>query len=83
MKAMSVYWIVWASTMFVSFAIPEFWALATHHPENTLSENFWRMEQFLPGQDFMHWTAIHYLIGVTLTVWLLWLIGHLVYGIWR
>lgn len=83
MTKMAIYWTVWFFASFVSFAIPEFWALATGHPENTLSENWWQLEQFLPGQDIMHWTAIHYLLGITLLILLVWLIGHLVFGIWR
>lgn len=83
MNGWSWYWTGWFFAMFVAFAVPEFYALATHHPENTLSENFWRLEQQLPGQDFMHWTALHYLLGVTLVILLAWLIGHLVFGIWR
>jgi hypothetical protein len=83
MKPMSIYWIVWASVMFVSFAIPEFWALATHHPENTLSDNVWRLEKFLPGDHWYQWSAVHVLIGGALIVLFGWLIGHFVWGVWR
>lgn len=83
MNKFSIYWIVWASVMFVSFAIPEFWALANSRPEDTLSENVWRLEQFLPGQDIWHWTALHILIGGVLFLVCGWLALHLSAGLWR
>jgi hypothetical protein len=83
MNGWSIYWVVWAGAVFVSFAAPEFWALATGHSENTLSQNLWRLEQFLPGQHVWQWSALHFLIGGALLVLLVWLIGHLVFGIWR
>lgn len=83
MNGWSIYWTVWTVAMFVAFAIPEFWALATGHPENTLSENVWRLEQLLPGQHVWQWTAVHALVGGALFVLLIWLAFHFTFGIWR
>ena len=60
-------WIAW-------FAACEFTALATGHPEDTLSEFTWRAEAL--GQP---WTFARYLVAA----FCLWLAGHLVFGWWR
>ncbi|MGH3438118.1 MAG: hypothetical protein ACRDRN_16825, partial [Sciscionella sp.] len=62
---------------------PELYALATHHGENTLSAQIWRLEQYKSGQVITQWTALHFLIGGVIVVLLLWLIGHFTFGIWR
>jgi hypothetical protein len=51
MNRMSWYWLIWFILCFpVSFLIPELWALWSGRPEDTLSENIWRLEQDAPGQ---------------------------------
>jgi hypothetical protein len=79
----STYWIWWFTIAMVAFLGPELYALASHHPENTLSQNVWRLEQIAPGQHVWQWTALHVLIGGSLALLLVWLLGHLVLGIWR
>jgi hypothetical protein len=80
----SWYWLCWFIFFVpVSFLIPELFELGTGHPENTLSANVWRLEKWMPGQDLGHWTALHVLVGGCLAVLLIWLLGHLVFGLWR
>ena len=84
-NAWSWYWLAWFVVTFpVAFLVPEMIALASRHPENTLSAQIWRLEGFLPGHagPVWNWTALHILIGGVLAVLLLWLIGHFVLGIW-
>jgi hypothetical protein len=76
-----IYWLVWFLVTFVTFIVPELWALFTN-AKNTLSWTLWDLEQFLPGTSLWKWTALHFLIGGILVVLLVWLIGHLVFGIW-
>lgn len=83
MNGWSWYWTGWFFGWTAMFMGPEFYALATGHPANTLSANVWRLEGFLPGQDVMHWTAVHLLFTACLIVFFAWLIGHFGWGIWR
>lgn len=80
---MKVYWGVWALVTFVSFIVPETIALFTN-VKNTLSWQVWNLESTRPGGGTQvgHWTAAHFLVGGVLIVLLLWLIGHLVFGLW-
>lgn len=81
----SWYWLIWFIVAFpVAFLVPELIALASGHPENTLSAQIWRLEGFLPGHAGVvwHWTALHFLIGGVLAILLVWLIGHFTLGIW-
>jgi len=79
----SIYWLCWFGATLVAFLVPELYALATGHGENTLSAQVWELEKITPGQHVWQWTALHVLIGGGLTVVLLWLIIHLAWGIWR
>lgn len=81
----SWYWLIWFIVAFpLAFLVPELIALASGHPENTLSAQIWRLEGFLPGHAGVvwHWTALHFLIGGVLAILLVWLIGHFTLGIW-
>jgi hypothetical protein len=80
---MKLYWTLWFLASFVTFIIPEVWAIATN-AKNTLSWTFWNLEKFNPGNDTLSsWTALHFLIGGVLGVLLVWLTGHLIFGMWR
>lgn len=79
---MKTYWAWWASLSFLFFIVPELYAAFTN-PQNTLSWTVWDVEGFQPGQPITAWTATHILIGGVLCTVLLWLIGHLVFGLWR
>ena len=83
MNGWSVYWLTWLTVTFASFLAPEVYALATKHPENTLSWQIWRLEKIMPGESIWHWSALHILLGGSLFIGLVWLAVHLVFGIWR
>lgn len=76
------YWLVWSIVTFLTFIIPEAYALATNW-RNTLSESVWDMERFTPNQPLVHWTAVHFLFGGILLTLFAWLIGHFLFGFWR
>lgn len=76
------YWLIWAVASFTSFLVPEVIALCTN-ARNTLSWTVWDFEGGVPGDPIGRWTSTHVLFGGMLVVVLLWLIGHLVFGIWR
>ena len=82
MTAWQRYWLVWATVSFLTFLGPELVA-AFSDPRNTLSWTVWDFEGGQPGDPVDLWTSTHVLFGGILTVVLLWLIGHLVFGIWR
>jgi hypothetical protein len=77
-----LYWALWALGTFASFLIPELIAVFTN-PKNTLSWTVWDLEGGNPGDPIGAWTTAHVLLGGALLVVLVWLIGHLVFGIWR
>lgn len=83
MNGWSRYWLAWFAVSFTAFIVPEAVALVTGHVENTLSDNVWRLEGVGTSGSVWHWTALHVLLGGSLAVVLVWLIGHLVFGIWR
>ena len=71
------YWLfVWLT---VGFGVPETLALATKHPEYTLSETSWRMFDVLPGQTLFEWNFAHLIVACLL----FWLFVHISFGIWR
>lgn len=75
------YWITW---FFGGFGVYEGWALI-YNTQDTLSWQFWGLEQvnFSDPVQFSTWTPVHYAIGVVLLAGMVWLFGHLVFGIWR
>jgi len=80
----SWYWPSWfVGAIGLLFLVPECIALATN-TANTLSWYVWRLTgEFVPGErGLWNWSALHVLIGGLLTVLFLWLIGHLVFGLW-
>lgn len=82
--AWSHYWLWWTVATFVAFIVPELWALASGHPERTLSAQVWRLEGILQrNAPVVQWTAVHFLLGGMFVVVFVWLIGHFVAGIWR
>jgi hypothetical protein len=62
----SLYWSVW---LFLLFGVPEGIALATGHPENTLSDQVWHLE----GTGATFWRYVVFAV-------LFWLLIHMV---WR
>jgi hypothetical protein len=76
------YWLFWA---FLGFGLPEAYGLV-FNTKDTLSWQFWgALEHLNFGHpyDFSDWTWLHYLLGICLLIGMVWLFGHLVFGIWR
>lgn len=82
-KSMQIYWSVWAVFTLVSFLTPELVMLAIRRPQDTLSANVWRWESFLPGQQVVNWTFLHFAFIVVLLCLDIWLLGHFGWGLWR
>lgn len=78
MNAWSWYWLGWLLSSFTFFIIPESFALASRKPENTLSAQIWRLEGAVTGQPIWQWTAVHFLLGGIIFVFLMWLMLHFV-----
>lgn len=69
----SFYWLViWFG---LGFGIPETYALATHHPEHTLSDQVWRMEA-MSG-----WAGL--VLHIVLAIGFGWLFFHMVFRLFR
>lgn len=73
---MGLYWALW---LLVGFGVPEAWALATHRPQNTLSDTVWSWFDVVPGKTIAEWSILHFI----LLVFLLWAFGHLAFGVWK
>ena len=70
----SFYWIVvWGLS---GFLVPEMWALLTGHPENTLSDQVWRLAGVGNGGG---WSFAHFVVAA----FMVWLTGHFVWGLWH
>ena len=66
----AVYWVAW----FLAFLAFEIFQLATGHPENTLSEFVWHLEDLGHG-----WTFARYFLAAGF----LWLFFHMAFGWFR
>lgn len=79
---MTFYWlVVWFA---LGFGIPEGIALATGHPENTLSEQVWHLEGLTSANDArfwnpLTWTIPHFLV----TCGMIWLSVHFIDHAWH
>ncbi len=81
-RLMAHYWSAWAALLTTSFLIPEIWMLIAGRPQDTLSAQIWRLEQFTPGQNIAAWNAFHFLFIGGLLLLDVWLIGHFGFRIW-
>jgi hypothetical protein len=75
------YWLAWA---LLGFLLPElYWVFA--NPRNTLSDEWWALERLDMGHplDFAEWTPLHFILGLILLAFSLWLFAHLVFGFIR
>lgn len=75
------YWIAW---IVAGFGVPEAYGLV-YNTQDTFSWQWWGIEQidFKDPFDFAVWTPAHWVIGLLLLVFVVWLGGHLVFGIWK
>lgn len=80
MNAWSYYWIAWL----MAFTGPELYAVFTN-PNNTLSDNVWRLENLNLNQpfDFAMWTDVHWAVAVIVWLLFLWLSAHMPFGLLR
>lgn len=72
-NAWSVYWLLWLGLGFLG---PEMWALLTGNPDNTLSDQVWRLAGVGQGGG---WSFAHFIVAA----FCLWLLGHFVFAWWR
>lgn len=82
-KLMTRYWALWLAATFATFGVPEAIALATRHSENTLSWWIWTHAQVIRNQPIRDWSASHILFAGVFATLAVWLLGHLIFGIWR
>ena len=80
---MARYWPWWLVISFGTFIVPETVALATGNPGSTLSWWVWRHTQVVFHQPVSQWSATHFLFAGIFIVLAVWLVGHLVWGVWR
>lgn len=83
-NAWSTYWL-WSVTFFVGvlFLPPELYAIATRHPENTLSAQVWRIGNVILGQPITAWSWQHWTLMIFVTLLFGWLIVHFSFGFLR
>jgi hypothetical protein len=81
-RFMAHYWSLWAFLLTTGFLVPEIWMLMAGRPQDTLSAQIWRLEQFSPGQSIWAWNAFHFLFIGGLLLLDLWLLGHFGFGKW-
>lgn len=75
MTKWQIYWLLW---LVGGFAVPETYALLTR-PQNTLSDTVWGWFGVVTGEPMSRWSIQHYI----LLAFLLWLLGHMAFRIWR
>lgn len=69
------YWLGW---ILVGFAAPETYALV-RDPKDTLSETVWSWFSVKEGMPIWQWNVLH----VLLLSFMVWLLGHMAFRIWR
>lgn len=80
--AWHLYWLLWASFSFITFIVPEIYAVSTDW-RRTLSASVWSLEDMVPGQAINRWTVTHYWFISIYGVLVLWLFFHFGMGWWR
>ena len=75
MTGWSWYWAAW---LVVGFAVPETYALLTNS-RNTLSDTVWSWFGVRTGMPIWQWNVLH----IALLGFLVWLLGHMAFRIWR
>lgn len=83
MNGYSWFWLSWFLATVAAFLAVEIPSLVSHHSENTLSANVWRLLDVAPGQTVWQWDAFRFL---TFGVWVVmgvWLTGHFFFDWWR
>lgn len=69
----SLYWLAW---LVIGFLPLELWALITGRPQDTLSDNVWRLTGVSHGGP---WSFAHFAVAALMV----WLLFHFVFGWFR
>ena len=72
----AVYWPLWLAFFTAMFLLREVWALATGHPEATLSAWVWRVLRITSNEPVSSWSAADYLVCGCWLVLVSWLTFH-------
>lgn len=75
----TVIWAIWIA----SFGGFEGYALASGHPENTLSAQVWRLAHVVADQPMSQWSPEHWAFAVLFLGLVLWLTLHFDFGLIR
>lgn len=75
MSGWAWYWLAW---LVVGFGVPETIALI-HNPEDTLSDTVWSWFGVKTGMPIWQWNVLH----IALLLFMIWLLGHMAFRIWR
>lgn len=75
MNGWAWYWLGW---VVIGFGLPETIAIA-RDPDDTLSDTVWRWFGVREGMPIWQWNILH----IALLAFMVWLFGHMVFGIWR
>ncbi len=75
MTAWQWYWLAW---ILGGFAAPETIALI-RNPRDTLSETVWSWFGVKTGMPIWQWNVLH----IALLAFMVWLLGHMAFRIWR
>ena len=71
------YWPLWLGATVGTFLLRELWALATGHPEATLSDWVWAHLHIVARETITQWSAADLLLFcVYVSVFILWLPAH-------
>jgi len=79
----SIYWLSLVGGFIALFLPVELHAMASGHPENTLSAQFWRIGDVVAGQPIAQWSAEHWWMAIVVGLLFSWLIVHFDFGLLR
>lgn len=80
-NAWSAYWLSVVSFFVLVLFIPaETYTLASGHPENSLSAQFWRLGDVIAGQPMSQWAPEHWVMAAVVTLLFGWLTVHFTRG---
>lgn len=76
------YWPLWLVGLVSTFALREFWALASGRPGDTLSVWVWRHLKIRAGEGIGDWTFVDFaFFALYCSLWI-WLAGHFFWHKW-
>lgn len=81
MRIWSAIWALWLIGAVASFVILEAVALS-FSVRDTLTDTSRTWLHVVTGQSPDHWTSTHQIVAVLMLVFMIWLFGHIIFGIW-